>query len=184
MNLHRQKHVKVMGLGALFIIVAFYGIFKAAEHHHRMMYVPADIGATGILYSKEENWGSIVLPLPGDNETGLFVYSLSNAQADEIIDEGLQFFYRPENVEQRIGLQRSFSQWYETPLADDDRWAKGGRKIANYLGKYGFGIEISSSVEALVDGAISKPGSFYSFGRNGVVIVIPRDKRVIFTYAG
>jgi hypothetical protein len=39
-------------------------------------------------------------------------------------------------------------------------------------------------VESLVDDAISKPGSFYSHGRTGLVIVIPKAKRVIFAYAG
>ena len=182
----RQKLVKVLGFGAV-VIVVFYGLFTTIAHYNRMSYLPADIKAAGILYSKEENWGSILLALPGDNETGVVMYSLSDAQADEINSEGLKFFYLSENVEQRIGYkQQSFSQWYETPLADNDhRWAfTPGRKIANYLGKYGFGIDIDPSIVALVDDAISKPGSFYSYGRVGLVIIIPKAKRALVAYAG
>jgi hypothetical protein len=59
-----------------------------------------------------------------------------------------------------------------------------GKTISDYLNRYGFGIDVDPTVEALVDHAISKPGSFYSYGRIGVVIVIPRAKRSIFAYAG
>jgi hypothetical protein len=91
----RQKLVKVLGFGAV-VIVVFYGLFKATAHYNRMSYLPADIKAAGILYSKEENWGSILLALPGDNETGVVMYSLSDAQADEINSEGLKFFIFPK----------------------------------------------------------------------------------------
>ena len=182
-----KKCMRRLALGCLTPIVVLvavsYGLFKLKEYQHHMNLVPADLEVTGILYSNEENWGSILLPLPGDNETGILMYGLSAAVANKIIAEGMSFFNRPENVARRVGFQ----QWHETPIAEgDDEWpvAKFGRKMSNYLDKYGFGILVDPSVESLVDDAISKPGSFYSHGRTGLVIVIPKAKRVIFAYAG
>jgi hypothetical protein len=137
--------------------------------------MPADLEVTGILSSNEENWGSALLPLPGDNETGIFLYGLSDTIANRITAEGLDFFHRPENIERRVGKQRTHSEWHETPM---------GVKLSDYLNKYGFGIRVDPFVEALVDDAISKPGSFYSYGRTGLVVVIPKAKRAIFAYAG
>jgi hypothetical protein len=162
-------------LPAIMIVAALYGAFKFQEHNARVALMPADLEVTGILYSKEENWGSILLPLPGDNETGIFMYGLTDAIANRIAHEGLDFFYRSENVKRRVGGQRSHSEWQETPM---------GKTIDDYLDQYGFGIAVDPSVKSLVDDAISKPGSFYSYGRTGIVIVIPDFKRAIFAYAG
>jgi hypothetical protein len=169
------------------LVVLSYGLFKLKEHQHRLNYMPADLEVTGILYSNEENWGSPIMPLPGDNETGIFMYGLSDAVAKKIAEQGLSFFNRPENIARRVEFQQTHSQWHETPIVeDDDKWpvARFGRKISSYLDRYGFGIHVDPLVETLVDDAISRPGSFYSHGRTGMVIVMPRAKRAIFAYAG
>lgn len=173
------RRIRPVGLGCvlpIFIVVAaLYGAFKFYEYRFHMNHMPADLEVTGILYSNEQNWGSILLPLPGDNETGVLMYGLSEGIARRISDEGLDFFHRPENVERRVGMQRTHSEWHETPM---------GITLSDYLDQFGFGIKVDPSVEALVDDAISKPGSFYSRGRTGVVIVIPKVKRAAFAYAG
>ncbi|MBR0691697.1 hypothetical protein [Bradyrhizobium lablabi] len=157
------------------ILAMLYGVFKFSEHRFEINHMPADLEVTGILYSNQQIWGSVLLHLPGDNETGILTYNLPDAIANRIADEGLGFFYRPENVERRFGTQRTHSAWHETPM---------GVTLSGYLNRFGFGIEVDPAVEALVDNAISKPGSFYSHGRLGVVIVIPRAKRAIYAYAG
>jgi hypothetical protein len=173
------RSVRAVGLGCLLpivvILATLFGVFKFSEHRFEMNHMPADLEVTGILYSNQQNWGSVLLPLPGDNETGILMYTLPDAIANRMADEGLGFFHRPENVERRFGMQRTHSTWHETPM---------GVTLSGYLNQFGFGIEVDPTVEALVDDAISKPGSFYSHGRTGVVIVIPRTKRAIFAYAG
>jgi hypothetical protein len=174
-----QRRFNLIGLGCLLPVVVIvglgYGAFKFAEHRSRMNLMPADLEVTGIVYSEEENWGSVILPLPGDNETGFLMYTLSDATANTIAVEGLDFFRRSENIDRRIGMQRTFTVWNETPL---------GKTISTYLNQFGFGIEIDPPVKAPVDDAISKPGSFFSYGRYGLVIVIPQAKRAIFAHAG
>jgi hypothetical protein len=174
-----RRRFNLIGLGCLLpmaVVVGLgYGAFKFAEHRSRMNLMPADLEVTGIVYSEEENWGSVLLPLPGDNETGFLMYTLSDATANTIAIEGLDFFRRSENIDRRIGMQRTFTVWNETPM---------GNTISSYLNQFGFGIEIDPSVKATVDDAISKPGSFFCYGRNGLLIVIPQAKRAIFAYAG
>jgi hypothetical protein len=174
-----QRRVRAIGSGCVLptivIVGLLYGVLKFAEHRFQMSYMPADLEVTGILYSNKENWGLVLLPLPGDNETGIFMYGLSDAIANKITAEGQDFFRRPENVERRVGKQRTHSEWHETPM---------GVTLSDYLNQYGFGIRVDPSVEALVDNAISKSGSFYSHGRSGLVVVIPKAKRAIFAYAG
>jgi hypothetical protein len=174
-----RRRFKFIGLGCLLptaaVIGLGYGAFEISEHRSRMNLMPADLDVTGIVYSEEKNWGSALLPLPGDNETGFLIYSLSDAIANTIAMEGLGFFRRSDNIDRRIGMQRTFTNWNETPL---------GNTISGYLNHFGFGIRIDRAVEAAVDDAISKPGSFYCYGRYGLVIVIPQAKRAIFAYAG
>jgi hypothetical protein len=178
-KLHIGRRFRMVGLGCLLpilvILAVLYGLYEQRGHELQMSPVPADLQVTSLLYSKEQNWGSSLLPLPGDNETGILAYSLSDEIASSVADKGLGFFYRPENVERREGMQRTHSEWHETPMKT---------MLSDYLNQYGFGIEVDPSIKALVDDAISKPGSFYSYGRIGVVIVIPKAKRAIFAYAG
>jgi len=157
------------------VLAVMYGMFKFHEREVRMGDVPADLEASGILYVNEERWGAPFLALPGDNETGILMYSLPDLVADRIARDGVDFFNRPENSKRRVGMQQSFSEWHETPM---------GTTLSQYLDQYGFGIEVDPTVHALVDDAISKSGSFYSYGRIGVVIVVPSARRVIFAYAG
>jgi hypothetical protein len=186
-----RKFLRKLALGcvaAIVVLIAIpYGLIKFAEHQNRMAHVPADLGVTKILYRNEENWGSALMPLPGDNETGILMYDLPDAIAGKIGAEGVSFFNRPENIDRRVGYQRTHSEWHETPIVDGDGgWSVGKfrRKISRYLDQYGFGIAVERSVEAMVDDAISTPGNFYSHGRTGLVIVIPKLKRAIFAYAG
>ena len=178
------------GLGCLGIIVGFVLVivvaYKLAEHHHVMKRMPADLEVSGIIYSTEQSWG---IGLPGDNETGIVVYGLPEAIAQRISTEGVAFFNRPENVERRVDMQRTHETWLETPLAPDKNWTTrdtqpGRITIDDYLDKYGFGIPIDKGVAAMVDEALSAPGSFYSYGRTGLVIVIPKARKAIYVYAG
>jgi len=104
------------------------------------------------------------------------MYGLPDVIANRIAREGLVFFQRAENVTRRVDdMQQTHSEWCETPM---------DKTISEYLDRYGFGIDVDPAVEALVDNAISRPGSFYSCGSRGVIIVIPEVKRVIYAYAG
>lgn len=189
-----RRRVKAYGMGCLLplllIFAGGYGFWKFAEYRRLMSLPPADIGVAGLLYHTEKSWGMPLLAMPGDNETGFVVYALSDAAGAQIKAEGVAFFSRPENVAQRVDYQRAYDKWRETPIEIDRDWASDAPKdrppnINDFLDKYGFAIPVDSKLVAQVNDAISKPGSYYAYGRGGgLVIVIPQTKRVIFTYAG
>ena len=51
-------------------------------------------------------------------ETGILMYELPDATAGKIGSEGVSFFSRLGNVERRVGYQRAYSEWHETPIVD------------------------------------------------------------------
>lgn len=174
--------------GSLLIIFAMiaipYLLFKFEVWRHYVSQVPADLKVFSIVYMAYETWG---FGGPGDNETGLILYKMPSETANALRLEGKGFLLDPANIALRKGLQRSFVEWHETPAtAHEELPNLPGQSfaIAEYLNRRGFGIEIDPDIEESVDRIMSSPGSYYSFGRVGLVIVAPSEHRVIFTYAG
>jgi hypothetical protein len=169
----------------LLLVLVPYGAYRGIEHSRIMNLAPADLDVSGIIYSKEESYGLLG---PGVNETGLIVYSLPEQVAQKITEQGVEFF---NQVGRRFGSQTSHAAWLETPFVPDEKWTVANTKpspppkIADFLEKYGHGITLDPSVEEMVNEAISTPGSFYSYAQEvGLVIVVPRARKAIFTYAG
>lgn len=69
-------------------------------------------------------------------------------------------------------------------LKDDADYSKENPSILNYMNAYGFGIRISPEIKKLTDDAITKSGNYYAYGRIGIIIVIPAEKRVVYAYNG
>lgn len=166
-----------------------YGIYRFVINR-----MPNELQVTGIEYRLEEYWGLPLFGLPGDNETGIVVYGLPENIAKQISAEGVAFFMRPEHIQSRYGNQVTHTEWKETPIVRDSKWATypGWRSepvaprisITEYLEKYGFSIPVEKAILELVDEAISRPGSFYSYGRLGLVVVIPAQRKAVYAYAG
>jgi hypothetical protein len=166
--------------------------FKLLERKHRFSFVPEALGVSNILYANEESWGFG----PGGNETGVIAYELPDAVAKEIQRAGVGFFAAmPPKAGDSHDWHGRYEKWQPTPILGDPSWASGEldrknvtvnspQKIAHYLDKYGFGIPIDSHIEQIVNEAISKPGSFFAYGRIGVLIVIPDMRKVIYVYNG
>ena len=85
--------------------------------------------------------------------------------------------------------------WRTTPILSDVKWANwrlkddeiseaSVQKIQYYLDQYGFGFPIPPDISSEINTAISPPRSFYAYGRIGVIIVHPQNRKVFFAYAG
>ena len=59
-----------------------------------------------------------------------------------------------------------------------------GDGVAAYMARYGFCIPFDREVEALADEALARPGSFYAFGRIGMLLLIPAKRRIVYAYSG
>lgn len=156
-------------------------LWKAYERQHWLSLVPARFGVGTIVYAKDRSWGFG----PGGNETGVVLFELPQATADAIGRSGGAYLASLQD-----GLH-----WEPTPLRDRRDWlnCEGSSQwscpsesphLANYLDQYGFSIPVSPSVTAEIDRALSSTGSFYAYTRTGVLLVIPRTRRVAFVYAG
>jgi hypothetical protein len=174
------------------LIAAPVGSFIYSQHRNTIDLVdlvPADLEVISVIYDKQKDWGTPLLRLPGDNETGLIVFGLPDPVAEKIMTDGVAYFNRPANVARRFGGQTTYMEWQETPLVPSAKWTASDQQpsrinIEDYLNKYGFGIEIDKGIEVMVNESLSTPGNYYSYGRYGLVIVIPKARRVVYTYAG
>ncbi len=92
---------------------------------------------------------------PGGNETGVVLYALPNGVADAISEGDL-------------GVLRQQDRWKQTPMRrGDDRdryWFEGEGEA--------------------IDRAVSEPGNWYARARSGYILIMPRERRVAFVYAG
>ncbi|WP_093084165.1 hypothetical protein [Sphingobium sp. AP50] len=181
----RIRRVAIV-LAGLLVVASPYLLFKAYELRFVLARVPSPLHVAWIEYRLEDSFGGI--GLPGDNETGLVVYRLTEASARWARSMG-----------PRLGeaLPGGASRWHATPVDEsgehntwhhyDSEADKHGHPatISEYLDKYGFSIPIEKGRDDEANRAIRAPGSFYSYGRGGsVTIVDPARGKVYFAYAG
>jgi hypothetical protein len=181
-----------IGAVVLSVYIATFVSFKLYERDFRLSLVPDGLHVSSVIYAKEESWGLPLFPLPGDNETGLIVYELPLSTAQVLEKRGIEYLRTlPPNAGDDRDWRGRYEEWRPTPLSDP-HWLKdpisdaafSTAHVRSYLYKYGFGIDVDSDIEALIDEAIAKPGSYYAYGRLGVLIVIPSKLRVVYAYAG
>jgi hypothetical protein len=144
---------------------------------------PDGIGAFWVSYADNQTYGFG----PGGNETGFNVVLLTKAGAARVAEGGVSW------LDAQPG-GRVTTAWLETPVPGDELWQ--GREdsalgrfpapsVDAILWRYGFGIDLPPGHKAAVDAALNRPGSFYSFGRSGVVlIIVPATARAYVLYAG
>jgi hypothetical protein len=146
--------------------------FTSWEREQRLSFIPKKLSISNIVYTKEEIFGFG----PGGNETGILVYELPDRIASDLEKIGIEYLVdaiaMPENN------HNLYKKWQQTPIADLE-------KIENHLGRYGFGISIDKRIENEIDETISKPGSFFTTGRSGrILIVNPKIRKVFLAYSG
>ena len=162
-----------------------YAAFKSYERQFMLSVVPDALHVASISYSEEESWGFG----PGGNEAGIRVYPLPSHIADEISQRGIEFFERlPPNQNQQSREWRGrYEKWFQTPIAND-RWKPtketGSLDIYDYICAYGFCIKIDDVVVKQATEIINSAGSYYAFGRIGLIIVSPDKKLVLYLYNG
>jgi hypothetical protein len=178
--------IVALGLG---IVASCYIGLKIHERNFVLARVPAPLEVAEIEYRQEELWGLGFMP--GDNETGLVIYRLTDKSAEWARGKGNQL---PQSL---LGEQQV---WAQTPVSDkDDEWGfqetydpmtgrtydRSPPDISGFLGKFGFNIEVEDALQSEVNKAVQSPGSFYSYGSGGsVTIVDPANGKVYFAYAG
>jgi hypothetical protein len=145
--------------------------------------LPDGIGAYWVSYADNRTYGFG----PGGNETGFNVVLLTKAGAARVAEGGASWLDAQPGG--RVG-----GEWFETPVPGDEVWqGREGSALGRFptptidaiLWRYGFGPDLPPDQKAAVDAALNAPGSFYSFGHGGtVVIIVPATARAYVVYAG
>ncbi|MGB5558349.1 MAG: hypothetical protein WBN04_10095 [Paracoccaceae bacterium] len=187
-----MSHTAKRNLILLLICVAvIWGLRWSALRAHHLSFVPPAMKVSRVLYVAEEAWGFG----PGGNETGIIVYRMPDAARQRIEADGLDWLNGPSGGGPE--WHGHYRNWHETPFNPDvpgafDIWAlkrraescDHGGGIAGYMFRYGFCIPFDSDVEKLANIALVAPGSYYAFGRIGMLLLIPSENRIIYAYNG
>jgi hypothetical protein len=172
----------------LFCILAAisFATFRSHEKRFMLSFTPDAFEINSISYSKEESWGFG----PGGNEAGIRVYPLSAEIAKQISEHGINFLNNmPPNRNQRHRRWRgNYSNWSETPMRPDRRWQPNKKTknfdIYDYICAYSIRIDIEPKVVAEANAIVNGPGSYYAYGRIGLIVVCPGKKIVLYMYNG
>lgn len=170
-------------ISAALALVAVVG-WKLMLYAHHLGHVPDGLRVTRVLYASEESWGFG----PGGNEAGFLAYALPRASARRLESEGLDWLERLGEEHQGTSWRGRFSDWRQTPMQPGPRWqpdpASGRYEVLQYVCAYGFCIDIDQAQLRAAEQAINTPGSYYAFGRIGMILLVPRTRRAYFLYNG
>jgi hypothetical protein len=172
----------------LFVIaiigVSLFGLYQYVIYQHHLSFLPNSMHVWKQVYASEESWG---VGMPGDNETGLIEFELPSDISQNVEKEGVAYLNQLGNS------GKCYGKWQETPITtDSDIWYKNADSqdsttpdIDNYLYRYGFYIPIKQSIINEVNQSISVSGTYLDYCQGGgVIIVMPKAKKIIFAYSG
>ena len=181
------------------LLIGCTALWETALKRHHLSFIPPSMPVESILYVAEEAWGFG----PGGNETGIIVYAMPPSVRLSLEQSGttwLQALPPPANSYEWHGR---YENWYTTPTPmarfhwvdratcppdSEDRYRTlypaGCPSVAGYMDNYGFGIPFDPEVEKIVNAALREPGSFYAFGRIGMLILIPARDLIVYVYNG
>lgn len=190
----KESH-NLIRLYSLITIIFFIGFFYFPQkiynekvYNNLIAKLPKSLGVKEVIYKNEESWG---IGLPGDNETGLIIYKLPENTAHLIEKFGINYLENLNEI-QDINMSTRYdieSKWEKTPIKYDDRWKYvkkyGDTRIANYLCRYGFCIDVEEKYEKIAEQIISTEGSYYVYRRGGATLIISTHKQlIIYLYSG
>lgn len=170
----------------ILLLAVPFAAFKIYEQNFLLSFIPDALGVHSISYREEESWGFG----PGGNEAGIRVYPLPEEAAKQISAHGIEFFNNmPPNQHQRKRRWRGdYYNWSETPIKPDNHWQRNEKTktftIYDYICAYGFCIDIKPAIVEEANSIINSSGSYYAYGRIGIIIVNPDKKLILYLYNG
>lgn len=180
--------MRVLKWIAVFIVFGAAALQVATWNFYRG-YLPADLSIWLRVSAINKSWGWG----PGGSETGFNEFVLPTKSARQVSDGGQDFLAKLSPIRTERGWT---SQWYETPPDAESSFVYRGGDIFPqpelgtisaqiHLERFGFGIHIPQGRLDRIDRALNRPGSFYTIGRGGRVIVLsPEERRIWLLYAG
>ena len=164
-------------------VVVGYQAFAMSEKRNALSVLPAALGVTDLVSSKDARRWS----WDGENG-GIRVFALPERVASTISEKGLLYFEA-----EKLG---AYKGWRETPVAPDGSWFVdfsewGGNIREIIVGVYAYichrGLIHCVTVDqALIEEANAialRRGSYYAYdGQGALIIISPGKERVIYLY--
>ena len=153
--------------------------------NRHLSHMPEEMNVTKIIYVSEESWGFG----PGGNETGIIFYAMPDAVADNLQTDGLAYLQKLAKPIHKEWRGR-YPKWQKTPIVIGKRWYSyleekpSSPRISHFMFYYGFRVPLNPRIENMVDEAISSEGSYYAYGRRGLIILMPQFRRIVYAYRG
>lgn len=172
-------------------------IWQGMLYRQHLRFVPENIGIWRVLYAAEEVWGFG----PGGNESGIIVYAMPGRATHMLFLDGLEWL-DTLGRNSLPGSKERYAEWRETPVPASAFRADSGTcpparadrmlfahndacpGIAGYMERYGLAIPLDKDIEEMVNRAVFSPRAYYAYGRTGLIILIPTERRVVYVYAG
>ena len=171
---------KTLGL-RLCVLLCLGGLahlaWEAYARHYARSLVPAAIHTTALEYNYEDILG---IGLPGDNEQILRVFGLESEQAQRISQQGLPYLN---------ALDRNLT-WQSTPWPDAAQYYKSKTDkthipITSLINSFDAGtdeyrVELDAEQAQLAERILYSPDSYYAYQRHGVLIISPKEKKLLY----
>lgn len=170
--------------------LAAYSAWEFALYLHHLKFVPDAMGVWWVDYTLEESLGFG----PGRNEAGIIVFDMPAKTKRHLESGGLDWLENlPPNG--RSGWQGRYRNWKSTPMPANERWTAPRNcsfdaestgyhyncpSVTRYLGAL---IRVDREVAQMVDEAVFSSGTYYAYGRVGMIILIPEHARIVYIYA-
>lgn len=161
-------------------------VFRGDARRFELSVVPPAMHVDTIVYRNEKAWGFG----PGGNEAGIRVFALPDDVARDMSRRGKAWFdaLPLEKFRRSRSPQGTYYRWHETPVRADNHWKPrpetGRFDIYDYICAYGFCIDIDDAVVRQATRLVNTGGSYYAYGRIGIIVVSPREKVVLYMYNG
>lgn len=155
--------------------------------------IPENLSIEHKIYGEEESFG---FGGPGDAETGLALYRLSNRDAERLAAISTELT-DDASIREAVGRRpkrHDYGTWHPTPFDpaiagypwDRSEFPAGSFDMEEFLWREGaFGIKVEPAVGREVNRIINAPGAYYASGRgSSLIVVAPDHELIIFAYAG
>ncbi len=169
----------ILGLVALLLCGGFAIRTAYQEMVIRMAFeaIPQNIHATALEYNYEDFQG---IGGPGDNEQVLRIFDLETEQAQRISQQGLPYLIDISND----------NDWQADPWPDAAKFYHGKAykthiPITSLINSFDAGtgeyrVELDAEQAQLAERMLYSPDSYYTYQRHGVLIISPKEEKLLY----
>ena len=149
----------------------------AYAHHHARSLVPAALHTTALEYNYEDILG---IGGPGDNEQILRVFGLESEQAQRISQQGLPYLNALDN-----NLTWQAGPWPNSAKFYHGKAYKTPIPITSLINSFDAGtdeyrVELDAKQAQLAERMLYSPDSYYAYQRPGVLIISPKEEKLLY----